>query len=218
MSLPILYSLRRCPYAMRARMGLLLAEQPVLIRDIVTRNKPSELLVASPKGTVPVLVMDDGTVIDQSLDIMLWALNNQDPLHLLKNANLDLQQHSEIMTLIGHNDAVFIPQLEQYRAAVRYHDPIQQQHKKLCQTFIDDLEFRLSNHQYLISDEPSLADFALFPFISQFSRVNRKWFVTANYSNIERWLTNHYHSRLYTKVMVQYPQWIESRKEFLLNF
>ncbi|MDN3696916.1 glutathione S-transferase [Vibrio cortegadensis] len=237
MPLPILYSLRRCPYAMRARMGLLLAEQSVLIRDIVTRNKPAELLKASPKGTVPVLVLNNGDIVDQSLDIMIWALTNNDPMNLLRRPRREAtqapeaclqkslsqslypsqDQSEEMMELVTYNDSIFIIQLEQYRASVRYHDSNQAQYRQPCLTFIDKLEQRLSSHQFLCGETSCLADYALFPFISQFSRADRKWFVEAGYLNIQRWLTNHYQSQLYTKTMVQYSQWVESRKEFLLN-
>lgn len=218
-------------------MGLLLAEQPVLIRDIVTRNKPVELLKASPKGTVPVLVLKNGDIVDQSLDIMIWALANNDPLNLLRRSQIvttqdvsdcsqksqssspfpPQEQFEDMMELVNYNDSVFIPQLEQYRASVRYHDSNQAQYRQPCLAFINKLEQQLSKHHFLCGETSCLADYALFPFISQFSRVDRKWFVESGYLNIQRWLTHHYQSQLYTKIMVQYPQWIESRKEFLLN-
>ncbi|MGF1701153.1 glutathione S-transferase [Photobacterium makurazakiensis] len=215
MSLPILYSLRRCPYAMRARMGLLLAKQPVMLRDIVTRNKPYELLAASPKGTVPVIVLNNSQVIDQSLDIMLWALNLNDPQNLLRNNLPNIAD--DILMLVRKNDSQFIPLLEQYRASARYHNDDLEQRRQDCEVLIAPLEARLSNHSYLFGDSPSLADYALMPFISQFARVEKKWFVQSEYKNIAKWLKSHYESTLYTKVMKQYPQWIESQEEFLFE-
>jgi len=106
MSLPILYSLRRCPYAMRARIGLLHAEQPVMLRDIVMKNIPKEMLAASPKGTVPVLVLNDSSVIDESIDVMLWALNLSDPNNLLLKEQLNALP--AMLALINHNDNEFI--------------------------------------------------------------------------------------------------------------
>ncbi|MBW3696042.1 glutathione S-transferase [Vibrio sp. T187] len=215
MSLPILYSLRRCPYAMRARMGLILAKQPVLLRDIVTRNKPQELLDASPKGTVPVLVLSNGQVIEQSLDIMRWALQLNDPANLLRSEQPELA--GSIQQLIALNDQKFIPNLEQYRASMRYHNDDQVQRREACESFIRPLEEKLRNHTYLFGDTPSQADFALMPFISQFARVDKKWFVQSSYVNLGKWLKAHYESPLYTKVMKQYPQWIETKEEFLFE-
>lgn len=215
MSLPILYSLRRCPYAMRARLGLLAAGQPVLIRDIVTKNKPPELFTASPKGTVPVLVVDDMTVIDESIDIILWALSKSDEQDLLRSNECALRQ--EIMELVRLNDDQFIPDLEQYRAASRYHDEKAEVARDQCLKFIDQIEQRLIHAPFLFGERISVADIALFPLISQFSRVDRKWFVAAHYKGIERWLTQLYNSTLYAKAMQQYPQWVTSGEQFLLD-
>lgn len=215
MSLPTLYSLRRCPYAMRARMGLLLAEQPVMLRDIVTRNKPIELLEASPKGTVPVVVLVDGQVIEQSLDIMLWALSSNDPHNLLR---LDVSSIAgEIIELVSYSDTHFIPLLEQYRASARYHNDDLELRRNHCEELITGLEDRLEKHTYLFGETPCLADYALMPFVSQFSRVEKKWFVQSQYSGVACWLKNHYESALYTRIMKQYPQWVESRQEFLFK-
>lgn len=222
MSLPTLYSLRRCPYAMRARMGLILANQPVMLRDIVTRNKPPELIEANPKGTVPIIVLDhsastetDPTVIAESLDIMLWALKQNDPHDVLRDSQVDLAK--EILALIKLNDTQFIPMLEQYRASYRYHNDDLKDRRLQCLTLVAPLEARLAKHKFLFGDNPSLADYALMPFISQFARVEKKWFVQSEYVNIAQWLKAHYESALYTKIMRQYPQWIESGEEFLFD-
>lgn len=222
MSLPTFYSLRRCPYAMRARMGLILAQQPVMLRDIVTRNKPPELIQANPKGTVPVVVLnhsefaaDDQNVIAESLDIMLWALRQNDPDDLLRSNQAELAD--EILALVRQNDAQFIPMLEQYRASYRYHNDDLEERRLECLTFVAPLEVRLAEHKFLFGDNSCLADYALMPFISQFARVEKKWFVQSEYVNIAQWLKAHYESALYTKIMRQYPQWIESGEEFLFD-
>ncbi len=222
MLLPTLYSLRRCPYAMRARMGLILANQPVMLRDIVTRNKPPELLEANPKGTVPVVVLNHPeltneapTIIAESLDIMLWALRQNDPHDLLRNTQAALAD--DILDLINQNDSLFIPRLEQYRASARYHNDDLEQRRQQCETLVAPLEARLSQHQYLFGETPCIADYALMPFISQFARVEKKWFVQSEYVNVAKWLKAHYDSNLYTKIMRQYPQWIESAEEFLFD-
>ena len=114
--LPILYSLRRCPYAMRGRMGIALSKQQVLLREIVTKDKPSELLASSPKGTVPVLVLPDGQIIEQSLDVMNWALQQNDPQDLLRSSNPTLSQ--QVHQLIKVNDDEFIGHLEKYLSLI----------------------------------------------------------------------------------------------------
>jgi len=219
MSPPVFYSLRRCPYAMRARMGLLLAKQPVMLRDIVTKNKPPELLLASPKGTVPVLVFNEQTpeqaVIDQSLDIMKWALSQNDPLDLLRQSSPDIS--TQILGLIDDNDRAFIPKLEQYRASMRYHNDDLALRRQACEVHLTPLEAKLKLHPYFFGETPSLADYALMPFISQFARVDKKWFVRSGYVQLDKWLRSHYESPLYTKVMKQFPQWVDTKQEFLFE-
>ena len=211
--LPILYSLRRCPYAMRARLGILLANQQVLIREIVTKDKPKELLECSPKGTVPVLVLPDGKVIEQSLDVMMWALQQNDPQDLLRSSNPSLSE--QIHQLIQHNDNEFIGHLEKYRASVRYRNDDIEQRRNLCEVFIAELEGKLAKHDYLFGYSPSLADFAVMPFVSQFVRVEKKWFVQSEYQNVGGWLRTHLESKLYTQVMKQYPLWNDTKQDCL---
>ena len=212
---PILYSLRRCPYAMRARLGILLANQQVLIREIVTKDKPEELLECSPKGTVPVLVLPDGKVIEQSLDVMMWALQQNDPQDLLRSSNPSLSE--QIHQLIQHNDNEFIGHLEKYRASVRYRNDDIEQRRNLCEVFITELEGKLAQHDYSFGDSPSLADFAVMPFVSQFVRVEKKWFLQSEYQNVGRWLRSHIESKLYTQVMKQYPLWNDTKQDCLFG-
>ena len=149
MTLPILYSLQNCPYAMRARLGILLAKQTVMLRAIVMQNKPPEMLVLSPKGTVPVLVlevMSKKTVIDESLDIMLWALNLNDPDNLLYSQDADAI--SEMLQIIKDNDEDFKPKLEQYKRAKRFHGDDEEECRLLCEPFSQKLEHRLTQHEF----------------------------------------------------------------------
>ncbi|CAH7267113.1 Glutathione S-transferase [Vibrio chagasii] len=214
-ALPVLYSLRRCPYAMRGRMGIALSKQQVLLREIVTKDKPSELLASSPKGTVPVLVLSDGKVIEQSLDVMMWALQQNDPQDLLRSSNPSLSE--QIHQLIQQNDNEFIGHLEKYRASVRYRNDDIEQRRDLCEAFIRELEAKLGHHDYLFGDFPSLADFAVMPFVSQFVRVEKKWFVQSEYQNVGRWLRSHLESKLYTQVMKQYPLWNDTKQDCLFG-
>ncbi|MEC7307217.1 glutathione S-transferase [Vibrio gigantis] len=209
--LPILYSLRRCPYAMRGRMGIALSQQKVLLREIVTKDKPSELLASSPKGTVPVLVLPNGQIIEQSIEVMNWALQQNDPQDLLRSNNPTLSE--QVQQLIKTNDDDFIGYLEKYRASVRYRNVDTEQRRRACEGFISELESKLAQHEYLFGDTPSLADFAVMPFVSQFVRVEKKWFVQSEYQNVGRWLRAHLDSKLYTQVMKQYPLWNETKQD-----
>ncbi|OED71339.1 glutathione S-transferase [Vibrio splendidus ZS-139] len=213
--LPILYSLRRCPYAMRGRMGIALSQQQVLLREIVTKDKPSELLASSPKGTVPVLILPDGQIVEQSLDVMNWALQQNDPQDLLRSSNSALSE--SVHQLIKMNDEEFIGYLEKYRASVRYRNDDVEQRRQLCEGFISVLENKLANRDYLFGNTPSLADFAVMPFVSQFVRVEKKWFVQSDYQNVGRWLRAHLESKLYGQVMKQYPLWNETKQDCLFG-
>jgi glutathione S-transferase len=212
---PILYSLRRCPYAMRARFGLLQAKQTVMLRDIVMKNIPPEMLAASPKGTVPVLVLDDLAVIDESINIMLWALNQSDPNNLLFREQPNVLP--DMLALIDRNDNEFVESLEKYKVAARYHDTTEVHYREQCELFIYHLEHCLAEHDFLLGEHPSLADYALLPFIRQFSRVDRKWYLQAPYPNIQRWLNTHYENPLYSKAMKKYPQWLDAHEDILFG-
>ena len=227
--LPILYSLQHCPYAMRARLGLLMAQQQVMLRAVVTTNKPAEMLAASPKGTIPVLVLNsyrpdeklnkepsqEPTIIDESLDIMLWALQQNDSEDLLhKDSPNDL---AAMLKLIKHNDKEFKPQLELYKKAKRFRLETVIEERIKCEVFISELEQKLANNGYFIGQKPGLIDYALLPFVRQFSRVNRSWFVQSPYPNLRAWLEIHMQSRLYSKAMAKYPLWLDEHKECIFG-
>ncbi|OED60178.1 glutathione S-transferase [Vibrio tasmaniensis ZS-17] len=196
-------------------MGIALSKQQVLLREIVTKDKPSELLASSPKGTVPVLVLPDGQIIEQSLDVMNWALQQNDPQDLLRSSNPTLSQ--QVHQLIKVNDGEFIGHLEKYRASVRYRNIDTEQRRQACEGFIGKLEALLTDQPYFFGETPSLADFAVMPFVSQFVRVEKKWFVQSEYQNVGRWLRAHLESKLYTQVMKQYPLWNETKQDCLFG-
>ncbi len=226
MTLPILYSLQNCPYAMRARLAILLAQQPVRLRPIVMKNKPAEMLAVSPKGTVPVLVLENNkdnlelnynnqNIIDESLDIMLWALNRNDPHDLLYSHNeLALP---EMLKIIKENDKQFKPSLEQYKHAKRFHEDTQEQYRLACEPFVQALELRLSQHDFLMGDTPSLLDYALVPFVRQFSKVNRQLYLQGPYVHLQHWLNKHLQSRLYAQAMFKHPLWLDNHEESLFG-
>ncbi len=196
--LPILYSYRRCPYAMRARMALSYAGIAVEIREISLREKPAHMLQVSPKGTVPVLVLPDGTVIDQSLDIMYWALQQHDADGWLR---ADLEQTK---LLIAENDGAFKQNLDRYKYADRYPERAAECYREQGELFLELLEKHLHRHAFLMRDTISLADIAIFPFIRQFAAVDQPWFEASHYVKLRQWLATLVESRLFERVMVKY--------------
>lgn len=214
-SLPILYSLRNCPYAMRARIAIFKAKQTVNLRDIVLSNKPQEMITVSPKATVPVLVLADGTVVEESLDVMLWALNETDPGNLLHGQNET--GLSDMLNLIKTFDHDFKVCLEQYKCAKRYRENNISECRKACEQFIQVLESRLNSHMFLMSDRESLADIALLPFIRQFARVERQWYLQSPYPKVRQWLNNYLQSPMFTKVMAKYPLWLDNQNVVLFG-
>jgi glutathione S-transferase len=209
-TLPILYSLRNCPYAMRARMAIYKTKQPVLLRDIVLTNKPAEMIAASRKGTVPVVVLENGIVIEESLDVMLWALHESDPDNLLHKQ--DEQMLSAMLSLIDEFDHGFKGCLEQYKCAKRYRENNIDERRLACQRYLEKLEQRLVSHLFLMSDKESLADIALLPFIRQFARVERQWYLQSPYPQVKRWLNRYLQSLMFTKVMAKHPLWMDEKK------
>lgn len=218
MALPILYSLQNCPYAMRARLAILLAGQSVQLRAISMKEKPAEMLAVSPKGTVPVLLFDDGKIIEESLDIMLWALNLNDPNDLLrKNNNGQERALDEMLAIIKENDQEFKPNLERYKQAKRFHWHNEEECRLVCEPFVQRLEQRLTQQPFLMGDTPSLLDYAMIPFIRQFSRVNRQLYLNGPYQNLQRWLSAYMQSQLFSQAMVKYPLWLETKEVCLFG-
>ena len=214
-ALPILYSLRNCPYAMRARLAIFKANQTVLLRDLVLSHKPAEMIAVSPKGTVPVLVLADETVIEESLDIMLWALRETDPndlLHSQRECAL-----STMLSLINLFDTNFKSCLEQYKCAKRYQEDNVTQCRASCELYIQQLEQRLTEHTFLMSDKESLADIALIPFIRQFARIERQWYLQSPYPMVRQWLNRYLQSPTFTKVMAKHPLWVDEPRAVLFG-
>jgi glutathione S-transferase len=214
-TLPILYSLRNCPYAMRARVAIFKAQQIVILRDIVLSNKPKEMITASSKATVPVLVLANGTVVEESLAIMLWALNETDPDDLLQSQNE--HELSVMLNLIKSFDHDFKVCLEQYKCAKRYRESNIIECRVECEQFIQTLESRLNRHSFLISNTESLADIALLPFIRQFARIERQWYLQSPYPKVRQWLNNYLQSPMFTKVMAKYPLWLDDHEVVLFG-
>ncbi|WP_194090942.1 glutathione S-transferase [Vibrio hibernica] len=213
--LPILYSLRNCPFAMRARMAIYQSQLPVLLRDIVLRDKPAEMLTISPKGTVPVLVTSNGKVIEESLEVMLWTLSESDPDDLLLASAPEMLIN--MLSLIHQFDSEFKPCLEAYRAAKRYHEPNLVECRQACEQYLSKLENRLTRHSYLMADQESLADLALLPFIRQFARVERQWYLQSPYPKLRQWLDRYLQCKMFSKIMTKHELWLVNRHEVLLR-
>lgn len=194
---PILYSFRRCPYAMRARMALLASGTACEIREVALGAKPEALRAASPKATVPVLVLADGTVIDESLDIMRWALAWADP---------ELWLGGDDGALIAANDGAFKFHLDRYKYPERHgSDPIA--HRAAALEILAGLEPRLSAHANLCRDARSLTDIAIMPFVRQFARTDPDWFDAQPLPALQAWLARHLASPLFEAAMARHQRW-----------
>jgi glutathione S-transferase len=195
---PILYSFRRCPYAMRARMAIAASKMTCEIREVSLKDKPEGMTTASPKATVPVIVLPDGTVIDQSLDIMLWSLGQNDPHGWLAPGlgNLDA-----MLALIAQTEDPFKTHLDRYKYSVRYEGADPAYHRAEAVKFLEALDNRLEDTVHLFGDRPALADYAIFPFIRQFANTDRDWFDGLSLPALQAWLTDH------TTSMHKYPFW-----------
>ena len=199
---PRLYSFRRCPYAMRARLGILFAELQVEMREITLKNKPPQMLVISPKGTVPVLQLLDGTVIEESREIMTWALAQQDSQGLL-NAEVLHQANA----LIDKNDNEFKHWLDRYKYADRHIEMSPTEYRQQGEVFLQLLEELLTKNSYLLGESITIADIGIMPFVRQFAHVNRDVFYSLPYINLQRWLQNWLQHPLFLQTMTKFQPW-----------
>lgn len=196
MSEALLYSFRRCPYAMRARLALRYSGVPVRIIEVSLKAKPAEMLALSPKGTVPVLSVD-GRVIEESLQIMQWALARHDPKGWL------LQGDPRVLELIAENDGAFKHHLNRYKYAERYPEQPMEHYLAEGEVFLQKLEGLLAENEYLLAEHLSLADVALAPFVRQFAHVDREWFAGTPYHRLQAWLQRFLESPLFIAVMAK---------------
>jgi len=219
---PILYSYRRCPYAMRARMAIAYSGIQVEQREIVFWDKPAHMLEVSPKGTVPVLILPDGSVIDESRDIMLWALNNAKASEEYKRDQAWLchdlpQAQEEIAQWVTLCDEEFKPHLDHYKYADRFPEKSKESYREQGCPFLQAIEKSLAvnldtegdESLALVGQKVSMADIAVFPFIRQFVNVDKAWFLDADYPYLKRWLDQNLESAYFKTVMKNRPVWIE---------
>ena len=197
----ILYSYRRCPYAMRARMTLKYANIEFEHREIELRNKPQSMLLVSPKGTVPVLCMGD-EVLDQSVDIMRWAIDQSDPAGW---GNVD---DAIAQAWIEKNDGPFKALLDQYKYPNRFPELNQEAVlDQALQIMLLPMEQSLQATQYLLGDQMTWVDIAIFPFVRQFSMVDVNRFEQLPIPSTKRWLAQHLESELFNSIMHKHPVW-----------
>lgn len=225
--LPVLYSFRRCPYAMRARLALLVSGQRCELREVVLRAKPAALLAVSPKGTVPVLVQTDGRVIEQSLDIMRWALSLNDPGQWLQP---EQDGQAAMMRLVAECDGAFKTQLDRYKYPSRYATEVAAfadsgrafaefpniadsalafslWHRRQATLFLDGLEQRLQRAPWLFGQRASLADMAIAPFVRQFAQHDEAWFQSQPWPGLQAWLEAIVAGEAFAAIMLKVPAW-----------
>lgn len=208
-ALPVLYSFRRCPYAMRARLALAASGEPYELREVLLRDKPAELLAASPKGTVPVLVTAEGSVIDQSLDIMLWALRRHDPLGWLPP---DEAAWADTLALIATCDTAFKQQLDRYKYPERHGGAAEAEAARAQGAeFLHALDARLAHAPQLAGGHATLVDAAVMPFVRQFSKVEPAWFAAQRWPQLRSWLDGWTDSALLADVMQKQARWTPIR-------
>ena len=199
---PILYTFRRCPYAIRARMTLRYAALEYEHREVLLKNKPDAMRKASPKATVPTMVLPDGRVLDESIDIISWALQINDPQHWLPSPTDTAAQ-----ALMHENDFVFKQHLDHYKYADRFPQHSAAHYREQACEFLNKLESQLRANDYLTSPQLNMTDVAIFPFIRQFAFVDKAWFDQAPYPSLQSWLQRQLDSELFQQVMDKYPAW-----------
>lgn len=210
-ALPILYSFRRCPYAMRARLAIAYARQQVELREIVLKKKPQQMLTISPKGTVPVLQLADGSVLEESRDIMLWALHLNDPDALLYG-----EPSAATAALLDENDGEFKHWLDRYKYADRYPEQSAQEYRSKGELFLIKLEQRLGQSANLCGEQIRIADIAIMPFVRQFAMVDKKWFDRAPYPALQTWLEKLIKNETFTRMMKKHAPWQTGNERILL--
>lgn len=204
MTRPILWTFRRCPYAMRARLAIASAGVDVELREILLRDKPASFLGASPKGTIPV-VQDGDSVIEESLDVMLWALGQNDPEGWLQMPELGFD-------FITQADGPFKTALDRTKYASRHPDVDIDAERDQAGELLHTLDSLLQDQNFLFGDSPKLADMAILPFVRQFAHVDLEWFEAQPWSRVSRWLADFKASDRFQSIMTKYPTWVAGQE------
>ena len=203
--MPILYSLKRCPYAMRARMALYLSNTVVELREVSPRDKPQSMLEISPKGTVPVLILDDGNVIDESIEIIEWCIKKKKNI-FTETLNSDQELFTE--DAIKLFDEKFKFHLDRYKYATRYEDVDEILHRESCVEILKTMENKISNKIFFYTDHLNKIDICILPFIRQFRIANPEWFDNhIEFPKVQKWLDNFLKSSILEEIMVSHEVW-----------
>lgn len=214
-ALPVLYSFRRCPYAMRARLALAVSGQVCELREVVLRNKPQGLLQASPKATVPVLALPDGQVLEQSLEIMLWALAKNDPAGWLTPSDGDVDA---MLVLIAECDGSFKQALDRCKYPDRYPEADTALARTQAAKWLQGMEARLTRSSCLFGPKPTLADMAIAPFVRQFAAIDATGWDAQPWPHLQDWLAQWQASSLFQSVMNKLPAWTDGEEGVLFPF
>ena len=207
---PRLYSFRRCPWAIRARMALAHTQISVELREILLSERPDELYAISSKGTVPVLELEDGQVIDESFDIIMWALNQTNTDWMEINPDQQLK-------MIHANDHEFKPWLDKYKYHQRHPEHTKEYYQDQCDAFLSNYNEILKMQPYLIGEKIQLLDVAVFPFVRQFAFVDLQYFET-KYFNLNQWVLARKDSGLFNSIMDKYIQWEPDHDPMIVSF
>jgi glutathione S-transferase len=214
--LPRLYSFRRCPYAIRARLAIQASGTEVELREILLRDKPAQMLEISAKGTVPVLELVDGAVIDESRQIIDWALAQHDPADWALTGLPTLREQAD--QLIDRNDGEFKELLDRYKYAVRFPEHPAEYYRDAAMQILDDLDQRLADSGFLLAGRETVADIALYPFVRQFAFVDKPWFDCQPVPALQRWLAAFLNAESFSRVMTKLPPWVAGRNGVLFPF
>ena len=212
---PILYSFRRCPYAMRARLAIKASGLIVEIREVELKNKPKEFLNISPKATVPIVCISSKQIIEESLDIMEWALKINDPLKLLKNEKLN---RIEIHSILNKLENEFKQNLDRYKYSSRFDLPNPNLYRDQNLQTLNEFNNLLQNNKGIYSSNLSLLDYAVFPFVRQFRNVNSVWFDSLELKFLQTWLYELIDSDEFSSIMKKYEIWKPNLKPIYTNF
>ena len=212
---PILYSFRRCPYAMRARLAIKTSGIKVELREIKLQNKPKAFLNISPKATVPLLHLSKGKILDESLDIMEWALKINDPLNWLSTTELD---NIRTFKLLNQLEKEFKMNLDKYKYSSRFEDKNPKFYRDKNLVYLTNINNLLQRTKCINSDKLSLADYAIYPFIRQYRNVDKKWFDSLEFDFLKSWLNDLIDSDYFLSIMKKFEVWDPINNPIYTNF
>ena len=210
---PILYSFRRCPYCMRAHMALKYAGLKIILRDVKLNDLPAEVLAVSPHATVPSLAISENEYMDESWDIVKWAVQQNDPENWLGENNEYL---NEAEMLVEINDFSFKDDLDHYKYADRYPEHPMEYYRENGEEFLEELTELLQQNTFLSADHITITDIAVFPFIRQFAMVDKEWFDKSPYPELQRWLLAMLSSEWFIEAFKKHETWETGSKDIYL--